>query len=159
MTYKKRHRCHVYTYAEAQAGFAEHNLSAYRTKDTDPQYGNRISAQLAWSRALGCLRRAFGVASNWAVLGNEIVWDEYWQRLLADLDGAKNPDEVTGSAMKFLGGFSQGDSEGGTGRPDIGDEEGSFIACIPTMAGGEFHLQRRLIAPNPIFIGICFVGK
>ncbi|KAJ5585413.1 uncharacterized protein N7459_005213 [Penicillium hispanicum] len=136
VTYKKRHRCYAYTYAEAQAGFAQHNLSAYRTKDTDPQYGNQISAQLAWSRTLGCLRRAFGVASNWAVVGNETVWDEYWQRLLADRDGAKNLDEATGSAMEFLRAFSQGDGERRSGRPDICDEEGSSVECRPTLAGG-----------------------
>lgn len=136
MTYKKRHRCYVYTYAEANAGFAERKFSTYRTRDTDPDHGDRIALQLAWSRTLGCLRRAFGVGSNWAVLGNETVWDEYWQRLFPDVNGNRNQSEIAGSAMEFLSGLNLDDEEIDVGRRRICDEEGSSVECIPTLAGG-----------------------
>lgn len=144
ITYKKRHRCYVYTYAETKAGFAERNLPVYHTRDTLPNHGDRVALQLAWSRTLGCLRRAFGVGSNWAVLGNETVWDEYWQLILADVKRPTHRSEVTGLAMKFLGGIYPGDDEKGVGRREICEEEGSSVECIPTMAGGEFHLSKAI---------------
>ncbi|KAJ5150874.1 uncharacterized protein N7482_010126 [Penicillium canariense] len=89
VTYKKRHRCHIYTYPEARAGFAEHKPVNYSIKDGGPHHDDRISSQLAWSRTLGCLRRAFGVGSQWAVADIETVWEQYWEHLMTDLDGLK----------------------------------------------------------------------
>ena len=156
VTYRKRHRCHVYTYAEAKAGFAERNPSAYRAKDIDLHDGDQISSQLAWSRALGCLRRAFGVGSNWAVLANETVWDEYWQRLLADMERAKYGHEVTGSAMELLTGFSASDNERSSRRTSGCDEEGSSVKCIPTLAGGEFV---QLMSARWQPISLCYMAS
>ena len=132
-TYKKRHRCHVFTYPDSQAGFAERSSSNYQVKNGNEDEAKRgddhISTQLSWSRALGCLRRAFGVGINWPVLGIETVWEEYWQRLLADLDHWKDWHRqglVSGSVMDILG-----------GRRDMSDEDGISVECVPSKAGGE----------------------
>ena len=71
-----------------------------------------ISSRLAWSRALGCLRRAFGVSSNWPVEGIETVWEEYWDRLLTGKRKTGEEGEI--SAMELL------------------------VGCIPSTTGGKF---------------------
>lgn len=121
-TYKKRHRCYVYTYPEAKAGFMERGAEAQ---------DDRISAQLAWSRAIGCLRRAFGVGSNWPVVDIETVWEEYWRRVMAGLDGDEGP-------LEMMVGRGQAHEGNMRGRMDLHDGEGPAMKCVPTEAGGEF---------------------
>ncbi|KAJ5179917.1 hypothetical protein N7492_003127 [Penicillium capsulatum] len=129
VTYKKRHRCHVYAYPETSAGFAERN-SAQIAKGIESDFDDNdlVSSQLAWSRTLGCLRRAFGAGSNWAVVNIETVWEEYWERLLSELDGVKrqsSPTAVPGLAIEIL-----------AGKDNNLDEEGLAVECLPTKAGG-----------------------
>lgn len=131
MTYKKRHRCHVFSYPDSPR-LIDGALPYSTTKDvtmTGNQTGNEINSSIAWSRTLGCLRRAFGVGSNWPVLGIETVWEEYWQRLLGDLEqkkGLNTHDESSWSALEIMSGLHE--------NPD---EYGLSIDCVPTGAGGE----------------------
>ncbi|KAJ5901054.1 hypothetical protein N7504_007047 [Penicillium tannophilum] len=127
VTYKKRHRCHVFTYPDSQAGFAEYRHQTQREKEDLPS--DDVSLNLSWSRVLGCLRRAFGVGSNWPVAGIETIWEEYWQRLLAELDQsrAQGGIDTSRSAIEIMG-----------GRGEDQDEEGLSVECIPTKAGGEY---------------------
>ncbi|KAJ5662662.1 hypothetical protein N7462_011588, partial [Penicillium macrosclerotiorum] len=131
VTYKKRHRCHVFTYPNAHAGFAERKPSNYSIKDTSPTDGDRISSQLAWSRAQGCLRRAFGVGSNWPIRDIETVWEEYWHRLLADLNGQA---EVAGSAIEIM--LRRGHDDVCLAKGEGHDEQHATLECVPTKAGG-----------------------
>ncbi|KAJ5088278.1 hypothetical protein N7456_011894 [Penicillium angulare] len=131
VTYKKRHRCHVFGYPDPQNGFSEDDQSTWSTKmkrNSEASSETHISSQVAWSRTLGCLRRAFGAGGNWPAVAIETVWEEYWQHLLTDLDIAKGLDEddtTSWSVMQILG-----------GHRDMQDEEGISIECIPTQAGG-----------------------
>ncbi|RAK83406.1 dienelactone hydrolase [Aspergillus costaricaensis CBS 115574] len=69
---RKRHRCHVFTYPESSPRFAEPSSSNY----------DKLSARLAWSRALETLKRGFGwPATKWRVPDVESVWEEYWRCL------------------------------------------------------------------------------
>lgn len=107
---------------------------------------------------MGCLRRAFGVGSNWAVGDIETVWEEYWQRVLADLDGLKreqgqgpSPDSGppsvsvsasgSGAPMEMM--VSRGQKHDGSyqGRLDMHGGEGPSVECVPTKAGGEFFFS------------------
>ncbi|KAJ5809405.1 uncharacterized protein N7503_001623 [Penicillium pulvis] len=125
VTYKKRHRCHVFTYPDSQAGFAEYRHQIQREKEDIPS--DDVSLNLSWSRVLGCLTRAFGVGSNWPVAGIETIWEEYWQRLLAELDQSRAQGNIdtSRSAIEIMG-----------GRGEDQDEEGLSVECIPTKAGG-----------------------
>ncbi|KAJ5929283.1 hypothetical protein N7454_007131 [Penicillium verhagenii] len=128
VTYKKRHRCHVFTYPDSRVGFAERhhrpgkeNEHALEASDKD------VSLDLSWSRTLGCLGRAFGAGSNWPVIAIETIWDEYWQHLLAELDGSgvRGGGDTPRSAIEIM-----------SGRGESQDEEGLSVECIPTKAGG-----------------------
>ncbi|KKZ68056.1 hypothetical protein EMCG_06267 [[Emmonsia] crescens] len=68
-----KHNCH--TYVHAKAGFAELD---------SPQY-DKISAQLAWSRTLACLRRGFEIYRD-----IEPVWEQHVKMIYAakDVKGA-----------------------------------------------------------------------
>ncbi|KAF3400054.1 hypothetical protein F1880_008294 [Penicillium rolfsii] len=138
VSYKKRHRCHVYTYPDARAGFAEHRPSNYSIVDNGPHDDDRISSQLAWSRALGCLRNAFGAWSNWPVADIETVWEEYWARLMEDLNGIKTDglQKGSGSAMEIV--LRKGTDQicQGDGRSSLHDEQSAKVLCAPTKAGG-----------------------
>ncbi|KAJ5286773.1 hypothetical protein N7478_002459 [Penicillium angulare] len=131
VTYKKRHRCHVFGYPDSPNGFSEQNPSTRSPKNkrkSEENSGTHISSSVAWSRTLGCLRRAFGAGCNWPAVAIETVWEEYWQHLLTDLDIAKGLDEdnsASWSVMQILG-----------GHRDMQDEEGISLECIPTQAGG-----------------------
>jgi hypothetical protein len=147
VSYKKRHRCHVYTYPDARAGFAEHKPSNYSIKDNGPHDDDRIGSQLAWSRALGCLRHAFGAGSNWPVDDIETVWEEYWRRLMGDLDKVKSErvkKGAAGSAVDVVlrsgnNRLSQG------GGMDLLDEQIAKVVCAPTKAGGKIESLSNLI--------------
>lgn len=133
MTYKKRHRCHVYAYAGSRAGFAE-NTSDKSGQVEEGNTEDEISSQLAWSRAMGCLRRSFGVGSHWAVVDIETVWEEYWDRVWGELENRKekgNHERASESAIDIL---TRHDHYGELGCP-AGQ---SLVKCVPTMAGGEF---------------------
>lgn len=133
VTYKKRHRCHVYAYAGSRAGFAE-NTSDKSGQVEEGNTEDEISSQLAWSRAMGCLRRSFGVGSHWAVVDIETVWEEYWDRVWGELENRKekgNHERVSESAIDIL---TRHDHYGELGCP-AGQ---SLVKCVPTMAGGEF---------------------
>lgn len=152
LTYKKRHRCHVYAYPDAKAGFAERTPGSDANKDVDDGDRDRTSARLAWSRAMGCLRRAFGVGSNWAVGDIETVWEEYWERVLADLDGLKREQgqgprsvSVSGSGAPMEMMVSRGQKHDGSyqGRLDMHGGEGPSVECVPTKAGGECSFSFR----------------
>ncbi|KAJ5717997.1 hypothetical protein N7488_003643 [Penicillium malachiteum] len=135
VTYKKRHRCYVFKYPHSQTSLKDGD-SLYEGKDgsgNEKQGGRYIyetdpGSGLAWSRTLGCLRRAFGAGSNWPVSAIETVWDEYWQSILAELDHGKEPQrsEDSWSAMEIM-----------SGRRDLQDEYGISIECVPTKAGAE----------------------
>lgn len=123
----------MYTYPETSAGFAERN-AAQISKGIESDFDDCdfVSSQLAWSRALSCLRRAFGAGSDWAVMNIETVWEEYWDRLLSELDGVKRQGSqgpVPGLAIEILDGKDQ--SQGG---------EGLAVECVPTKAGGMFPI-------------------
>lgn len=150
-TYKKRHRCHVYSYPDAKAGFAERNIDPDKNMLLHDE--DRVSSRLAWSRTLGCLRRAFGVGANWPVVDIEAVWEEYWHRLLADLDRGKRrrdddggddegqmvrAEESSGSALEMMVARGQQHDGGFFGMMDLHEGDGPSVECVPTKAGGEF---------------------
>ncbi|KAJ5627533.1 hypothetical protein N7528_004960 [Penicillium herquei] len=134
VTYKKRHRCYVFKYPQSHTGSNDGD-SLYEAKDEsrNRDQGGMYTQEtnpgsgLAWSRTLGCLRRAFGAGSNWPVSAIETVWEEYWQSILAELDHGKEPQrsETSWSAMEIM-----------SGRRDLQDEYGISIECVPTKAGG-----------------------
>ncbi|KAJ5745663.1 hypothetical protein N7520_010845 [Penicillium odoratum] len=124
VTYKKRHRCHVFTYPDSHPGFAQYRHPT--TQSEKDSVHDDVSSGLSWSRTLGCLRRAFGVGSNWPVIGIETIWEEYWQKLLVQLDQSEvRGGDMSRSAIEIM-----------SGRGENQDEEGLSIECIPTRAGG-----------------------
>ncbi|OQE13604.1 hypothetical protein PENFLA_c045G08931 [Penicillium flavigenum] len=133
VTYKKKHRCYVYTYPGSRAGFAEREVAEEKLGevDVDLSADDEISSQLAWSRALSCLRRSFNVGSHWAVLDIETVWEEYWDRVTGEVEMRKRNQNSNGSepAVEMLTGH---DHYGEMGCP-AGEV---FVRCIPTQAGG-----------------------
>jgi len=54
--------CKTYTYEQSLPGFAEEDLEEY----------DKVSARLAWSRALGMMREGFGVTVDL-----EQVWEDH----------------------------------------------------------------------------------
>ncbi|KKK18649.1 hypothetical protein ARAM_006182, partial [Aspergillus rambellii] len=85
---RKRHRCHLFFYPESEPGFAEPTSEAY-----DP-----MSARLAWSRALDCLKRGFGwPAGNWKIPEPEVVWEEYWRKIF---DSSRSKEARTREEME-----------------------------------------------------------
>ncbi|KAJ5589967.1 hypothetical protein N7450_003939 [Penicillium hetheringtonii] len=140
VTYKKRHRCYVYTYPDAGFRFAEREFATARRSAPSDLADNAIVTEevaeedgvcegLAWSRALACLRRAFGVGSNWAVDDIETVWEKYWALLLEELqrkseDGDTGGINLSAAIMELI-----------TGN-ELGHERDSSIACVPTKMGG-----------------------
>lgn len=142
VTYKKRHRCYVYTYPDAGFRFAEREFATARktapsdiadstvvTEEVAEEDG--VCESLAWSRALACLRRAFGVGSNWAVDDIETVWERYWALLLEELqrktqDGDAGGNSLSAAIMELVTGNEQG------------HERDSSVECIPTKIGGMY---------------------
>ncbi|CAI7612878.1 unnamed protein product [Penicillium glandicola] len=132
VTYKKKHRCYVYTYPGSRAGFAEQEIAEEKEGevDVDLNVDDEISSQLAWSRALGCLRRSFNVGGNWAVIDIETVWEEYWDRVFGELEMWKRSHSCGSEpAVEMLTGHGH--------YGEIGCPAGEvFVKCIPTQAGG-----------------------
>lgn len=82
---RKRHRCHVFFYPESSARFAEPGSPSY----------DRLSARLAWSRALESLKRGFGwPGTRWRVPDVEAVWEEYWRCLSAPAPVSSGGDDA-----------------------------------------------------------------
>ncbi|KAJ5101522.1 hypothetical protein NUU61_003744 [Penicillium alfredii] len=155
LTYRKRHRCHVFAYPDADTGFAE-NSDAVPESPGEPceggDHADEISSQLAWSRTLGCLRRAFGVGSHWAVVDIETVWEEYWERVLGEWGDLK-PNEYrdSGAAVDMLlAPVLNGDDE----APRC--ETGASVQCVPTRAGGE--CPSRCPLPVCVLYMLIFAG-
>lgn len=134
VTYKKKHRCYVYTYPGSRSGFAEREIAEEKEGEVDSQLNidDEIGSQLAWSRVLGCLRRSFNVGSHWAVTDIETVWEEYWDHVVGELELRKRHLEGSGSepAVAMLTGHGH--------YGEVGCPAGEvFVKCIPTDAGGE----------------------
>ncbi|KAJ5142132.1 Glutamate dehydrogenase NAD-dependent [Penicillium atrosanguineum] len=127
-TYKKRHRCYVYAYPGAKAGFAE--------RDVEGRVDDGVNAQLAWSRVIGCLRRAFGIGSNWAVVDIETVWEEYWARIMVGLDDGKESKGQGEGPLELMVMKGQAHEGNMRGRMDMHEGEGPALVCVPSKAGG-----------------------
>lgn len=127
-TNKKRHRCYVFSYPESQIGFAEH---------AEPTY-DHIDAQLAWSRALDCVKRGFSPGASWSMSDIEAVWTEYWQHLTktSAVDG-----HAEDSMDMMVGGLDDGEDH--RGHDD--HEGGPSVNCIPTMVKGTYLPTRPRI--------------
>lgn len=134
MTYKKKHRCYVYTYPGSRTGFAEREIAEEKEGEVDVDLNpdDEISSQLAWSRALSCLRRSFNVGSHWPVLDIETVWEEYWDRVTGEL-GMRKRNRNSDGSEPAVGMLTGHDHYGEMGCP-AGEV---FVRCIPTQAGGE----------------------
>lgn len=133
VTYKKRHRCHIYAYPGARAGFAEREIHDEKIGEIDENLSanDEVTSQLAWSRTLGCLRRSFNVGSHWAVVDIETVWEEYWDRVLGELETRKqHKSRDIKPAVDML---TEHGHYGEYGCP-AGQ---ASVECVPTAAGGE----------------------
>ncbi|KAJ5504480.1 Riboflavin kinase domain bacterial/eukaryotic [Penicillium fimorum] len=132
VTYKKKHRCYVYSYPGSRAGFAEREIAEEKEGEVDVDLNpdDEIGSQLAWSRALACLRRSFNVGSHWPVIDIETVWEEYWDTVVGELETRKHTDSCDNeSTVRMLTGHSH--------YGEVGCPAGEvFVRCIPTQAGG-----------------------
>ncbi|PLN77413.1 hypothetical protein BDW42DRAFT_4277 [Aspergillus taichungensis] len=89
---KKRHRCHLFFYPESKAGFAESTSSSY----------DAISARLAWTRSLECLKRGFGwPGGTWSTPDVEDLWEQYWRKLQETPRG-QDPSTNTDSPINLI---------------------------------------------------------
>jgi hypothetical protein len=140
-TPRKRHRCHAFFYPESRAGFAE---------PRNPNY-DVVSARLAWSRTLDCLRQGFsGASPAWRVTEIEATWEEYWRGVLhGNVDQVMRvmvPEEDLGQDEhqdyhpREIGGDRRDREDLGLGpaREDRCADAGPVVNCVPTMVGGEF---------------------
>ncbi|GKZ77344.1 hypothetical protein AnigIFM56816_010642 [Aspergillus niger] len=155
---RKRHRCHVFTYPESSPRFAEPSSSNY----------DKLSARLAWSRALETLKRGFGwPATKWRVPDVESVWEEYWRCLSASGEGGgggggggggsserDEEDERSHRAAELVG-LMVG-SGMGTETETCTIEESPVVVCVPTCAGGttpstitKFYTNSHFLSPSP----------
>ncbi|KAF7593976.1 hypothetical protein BBP40_010373 [Aspergillus hancockii] len=129
---KKRHKCHLFFYPESEPGFAER-----RSKTHDA-----ISARLAWSRGLDCLKRGFGwPGGNWRIPAVETVWEEYWRNLFynrMDVDEVESHAANTAAMMVGSGGGLplSGNSDGENSDPTAELNETPLVNCVPTSVGG-----------------------
>lgn len=136
------------------AGFAERNIDPTRNKALHDR--DQVSSLLAWSRAVGLLRRAFEVGEYWPVVDIETVWEAYWRRILGDLEGrrggdasemggraAEEKDEDRSAAILDMM-VSPGRTHGGSFLEgiDLHENEGPSVECVPTKAGGELSVLR-----------------
>jgi hypothetical protein len=100
----------------------------------DITYEDEVGSQLAWSRVLGCLKRSFGVGSHWAIVDIETVWEEYWDRICAEVDERRLGDHrLVEPPVELLAASHAGE----VGCP-VGE---SAVTCLPTFAGGEFRFS------------------
>jgi hypothetical protein len=131
---KKRHKCHLFFYPESEPGFAE---CTSKTHDA-------ISARLAWSRGLDCLKRGFGwPGGSWKIPVVETLWEEYWRNLFynrTDVDEVKSHAANTaGMMVGSAGGVPlNGDSDGENSDPTAELNETPMVNCVPTLVGGMF---------------------
>lgn len=126
----------MYTYPGSRAGFAEREVAEEKEGEVDVDFNadDEISSQLAWSRALGCLRRSFNVGGHWAVIDIETVWEEYWDRVIGEMEMRKR-NQASASASDPAVEMLTGHGHYG----EMGCPAGEvFVKCIPTDAGGEF---------------------
>jgi hypothetical protein len=70
----------------------------------------------------------------------ETVWEEYWLRLMGDLDGVRSDgggQKGSGSAMEIV--LRRGSDLicAGGGGSSMHDEQSAKVVCTPTKAGGE----------------------
>lgn len=112
---RKRHRCHLFSYPESAIGFAEHRTAAF----------DRVDAQLAWSRALDCVKRGFGPGGSWTVSDIEVIWEHYWTRV-----GGGPNSGIIDSPGDFFHYMASGDHE----------DRGPLVNCVPAniTSGGMF---------------------
>lgn len=92
---------------------------------------------------------------NWAVVDIETVWEEYWRRVLRDLERRRRGEDVreegervgeerdgdrAGAALEMM--VSRGPQHDGCflGTMDLHENQGPSVECVPTRAGGEFLL-------------------
>ncbi|GAT24131.1 dienelactone hydrolase [Aspergillus luchuensis] len=124
---RKRHRCHVFTYPESSPRFAEPSSSNY----------DKLSARLAWSRALETLKRGFGwPATKWRVPDVESVWEEYWRCL---------------SSTSTSGEGGGGGGGGGSSERDEEDERSHRAAeLVGLMVGSGMGVQMERTTPSTI---------
>jgi hypothetical protein len=71
----------------------------------------------------------------------ETIWEEYWLRLMGELDGVKTDavQKGSGSAMEIV--LRRGSDlicQGGGGS-SMHDEQNAKVLCAPTRAGGETY--------------------
>ncbi|KAJ5138942.1 Dienelactone hydrolase [Penicillium bovifimosum] len=141
VTYKKRHRCHVYAYPGAKAGFGERAVPEEKIGEIDENLNadDELTSQLAWSRALGCLKRAFNIGSHWAVVDIETVWEEYWDRVLGQLEKRKqNHSQDYESVVDTLTGHGH--------YGELGCPAGEvYINCVPTKAEGTDRIVDEML--------------
>ncbi|KAL5362836.1 hypothetical protein BJX96DRAFT_154716 [Aspergillus floccosus] len=127
---KKRHRCHYFFYPESAPGFAEPSAAAY----------DRISARLALSRTLDCLKRGFGwPGGNWRIPEVETLWEAYWRNLVGEHpdDAADAADDRAADAVQMMVGSGGGWSLAGVEEDrTAGLNETPSVNCVPTMMGG-----------------------
>ncbi|KAL4896266.1 hypothetical protein BDV59DRAFT_172487 [Aspergillus ambiguus] len=131
---KKRHSCHFFFYPESAPGFAEPSAAAY----------DRISARLALSRSLDCLKRGFGwPGGNWKIPEVETLWEGYWRNLVARQASTTTPnadadEDRAADAVHMMVGSGRGWSLGDADEEDrsVGLQETPSVNCVPTMEGG-----------------------
>lgn len=157
----------MYTYPDAGFRFAEREFATARKADDSGSgsgsgSGSRaivkghdvtdediVCEGLAWSRALACLRRAFGVGGNWAVVDIETVWERYWALLLEEMGRKEGRHGWEG------GNYGDALSEGILELVSAGDEghEGEVgVNCVPTRAGGMF----LFVFSFPFYLAIVY---
>ncbi|GKZ23044.1 hypothetical protein AbraCBS73388_009384 [Aspergillus brasiliensis] len=155
---RKRHRCHLFTYPESSPRFAEPSSQTY----------DKLSARLAWSRALEALKRGFGwPATKWRVPDVETVWEEYWRCLSASSHGEggsgsererDDEDERSQRAADLVGlmvGSGMGVQMERTETETCTIEESPVVVCVPTCSGGttpsaitKFYTNSHFLSPS-----------
>lgn len=117
---RKRHRCHVFTYPESSPRFAEPSSSHY----------DKLSARLAWSRALETLKRGFGwPATKWRVPDVESVWEEYWRCL----------------SSTFTSTSGEGGGGGGSERDEEDERSHRAAELVGLMVGSGMGVQMESV--------------
>ncbi|KAF9884706.1 hypothetical protein FE257_001335 [Aspergillus nanangensis] len=128
---KKRHRCHFFFYPESSPGFAEASSPGY----------DGVSAHLALSRTLDCLKRGFGwPGGNWNIPEVETIWEEYWRNLIYDGKDRHEAEDHAATTVNMMVGSGPTCPENSGGAieddPTAGLNEMPLVNCVPTMVGG-----------------------
>ncbi|KAL2866393.1 dienelactone hydrolase [Aspergillus lucknowensis] len=122
----KRHQCHIFFYPESKPGFAE---------SFDPEAYDRISARLAWSRALECIKRGFGWpcgGGDWGSPEPEIVWEGYWRNVYDFATQWLSTEASSPDMLSLM-------VEGGAAHPHYHDR--MCVNCVPSGIGGSSPAQ------------------